>query len=120
MLFLFSLLLVRSAALGEEAWWYAASVSFADPDNTLGQFAEFDRVSPLSCSSQANSAPWTELYCYQGGRCLLSDRQVDGRYFDPSGVAETQCWTKYGEHNGNRLVVEAVLSSAIRGNSRIK
>lgn len=103
MLFLFILILGKQGAvLGDQAWWHAASTSYADPDNTLGQHAEFDRISLLGCSSYAINAPWTELFCCQSGRCLLSDHQVEGRYSDPSDVDETQCWTKYGEHNGNR------------------
>lgn len=97
LLLLCLLLAKQGAVLGDQTWWHAASISYAEPNNTVGQFAESEPVPFLACSSSANSAPWAELFCHVGERCLLSDNVVQGRYHDPSAtVGETQCWTKHG------------------------
>ncbi|XP_069970844.1 uncharacterized protein [Penaeus vannamei] len=96
LLLLCLLLAKQGAVLGDQTWWHAASISYAEPNNTVGQFAESEPVPFLACSSSANSAPWAELFCHVGERCLLSDNVVQGRYHDPSAtVGETQCWTKH-------------------------
>ncbi|XP_063604054.1 uncharacterized protein LOC134779739 [Penaeus indicus] len=82
----------RCSAIPAE-WWY--SVKIANSTLSTGRLVELVKLSKESCVALATLSTWCDLFCYQDGRCLISEVKVAGSQDDSSLGPTFPCWTKH-------------------------
>ncbi|XP_027226682.2 uncharacterized protein [Penaeus vannamei] len=75
-------------------WWHAVKIG-VDSTRGNGRLVEFLKVGKETCVAMATLTTWSDLFCYQDGRCLISEVKVAGDRDDSAYGPAVPCWTKH-------------------------